>query len=232
MAKTKFAKSALLEMREQIDALDEKITVLLSERTAHVGNIKLYQPELDLRLRKLGVDDVYAAIFLHPIYEIICNKKLNYAQKQLNETAKLDVLIQDTIRTRTNYGFPVAQWKFENTVSEKITYNKREQEVLEHVFRTAEEKGFGGSKITKAYEKVIIPYTKAVEECHMKSLKRTLGKSAEVFGRTACKDMIPAMIGNLKADYKLKHGQDREFKAVPAERDGIKCYEIFMLEEK
>ncbi len=200
--KTEFTEKEIIAMkdlsrlREIIDSLNRDIVLTLSLRQEFPGDLHLYNPSLDVRLRKLGVDDVSSARFLFPIYSKVCNDKKD--EKYLSEIAKADTLVQGRIEERVSLGRPVAMWKYYHTASEEITYKAREQEVLNQIAELARTYALDEKMMKEIFSEIIMPATKGLENCVMNNLRNRNGIKQDSLARTACKTVVPILIGALK----------------------------------
>lgn len=209
------AMSDLSRLRKIIDSLNREIVLTLSLRQQFPGNLHLYNPSLDVRLRNQGVDDISAARFLYQIYSKICNGEKD--EKYLVDIAKADVLVQDKIEERVSLGRPVAVWKYYHTDSEQITYEKREQEVLNQVSALAKKYRIDEDNLRTVFSETIIPATKGLENCVMNNLRKRNGVKQDTLARTACEAIVPILISALKQ----KHGEDKQFKVEVLEENEV-----------
>ncbi len=229
-------------LREYIDAKDKELVSLLCSRSVHGGNLESYQPNLDLKLRELGVDDVSAATILHPIYKRLFESKLfkNNAQYllgcapqedstpyALEKIATSDKALQDAVWERFLVGEPIAKWKFYHTNSEEVTDNNREAQVLENIAREAAQYNLEEEIVKNIFADVIFKLTKGVEHCVMRKLRASHSSYGKVLSITACKDVIPVLERQLRE----QQGPNSRFKAKEMHENGIKVYGIYMIED-
>jgi len=152
----------LLRLRRELDLLDEGVVELLAQRGQHWYIPNLYKHSGILEENDVVTDARLNTVYL-PILEILCGRDESAitAEGDYEPVLQIDKVLQDLVYARIGYGIQIAKVKHQmGTGVQKVG---REEEVIAHVRKVADQNGINADKVESIYNDVIINYTRILQ---------------------------------------------------------------------